>query len=55
LKILHLIKKGLSPTEQAILDAHRANHEATVIDLRTDQNYDAIVSWIFAADKVISW
>lgn len=55
MKILHLIKKDLSPTEQAILDAHRAGHETSVIDVRADRDYDAIVSRIFAADKVISW
>jgi len=55
LKILHMIKKDLSPTEQAILDAHRASSETTVVDLRAERDYDAIVSRVFAADKVISW
>ncbi|HEY5998362.1 MAG TPA: hypothetical protein VI078_03565 [bacterium] len=55
MKILHLIKKDLSPTERAIVDAHRAAHDTTVIDLRTDRDYAAIVTRIFAADRVISW
>lgn len=55
MKILHLIKSDISPTEQAILDAQRAGHETEVLDLRTERDYAAIVSRIFAADKVISW
>jgi len=54
-KILHLVKKDLSPTEKAILEAHRTAHEVVVVDLRTDADYGRIVDQIAAADKVISW
>ena len=43
MKILHLMKKDLTPTEAAILEAHRASHEVTVVDLRTDTDYGRIV------------
>lgn len=55
MKILHILKKDLTPTEKAILEAHRASHEVMVVDLRTDTDYGRLVSQIVAADKVISW
>ncbi|HWR97395.1 MAG TPA: hypothetical protein VN317_03165 [Candidatus Methanoperedens sp.] len=55
MKILHIIKKDLTPTEKAILEAHRAAHEVATVDLRTDADYRRIVDQIAAADKVISW
>ena len=55
MKILHIVKKDLAPTEQAILEAHRAAHEVVVVDLRTDADYGRIVGQIAAADRVVSW
>ena len=55
MKILHIVKKDLSPTEKAILEAHRAAHEIAVVDLRTDADYGRIVGQIAAADRIISW
>ena len=55
MKILHLVKRDLSPTEKAILEAHRGAGEVTVIDLRTNTDYGRIVDQIVAADKIISW
>ena len=55
MKILHLVKKDLAPTEASILEAHRKGHDVTVIDLRTETDYGRIVDQIAAADKVISW
>jgi hypothetical protein len=54
-KILHLVKRELAPTEKAILEAHRGAGEVTVIDLRTDRDYSRIVDQIAASDKIISW
>lgn len=55
MKILHLVKKDLAPTEKAILEAHRSGHDVEVIDLRTSTDYGRIVDQIFASDKIVSW
>ncbi|MHB8836030.1 MAG: hypothetical protein ACYC9Y_10000 [Candidatus Methylomirabilia bacterium] len=55
MKILHLVKKDLTPTEKAILEAHRSGHTVEVIDLRMDTDYGRIVDQIFASDKIVSW
>ena len=55
MKILHLVKRDLAPTEKAILEAHRSSHGVEVVDLRTDTDYGRIVDQIVAADKIISW
>ncbi len=55
MKILHLVKKDLAPTEKAILEAHRSGHDVEVIDLRTNTDYGRIVDQIFASDKIVSW
>jgi hypothetical protein len=54
-KILHLVKKDLTPTEKAILESHRNGHVVEVIDLRTNADYGRIVDQIVASDKIISW
>jgi len=54
-KILHLVKRDLEPTEKAILGAHQGAGEVTVIDLRTDTDYIRIVDQIMASDKIVSW
>ena len=55
MKILHLVKKDLTPTEKAILEAHRSGHGVEVVDLRTSTDYGRIVDQIVAADKIVSW
>lgn len=55
MKILHIVKKDLTATEKAILEAHRGAHEVVVVDLRTDADYGRIVGQIAAADRVVSW
>lgn len=55
MKILHLVKRDLAPTEQAILEAHRGAGDVTVIDLRTNTDYGQIVDQVVASDKIISW
>ena len=55
MKILHLVKRDLAPTEKTILETHRKGNEVTVVDLRTDKDYGRIVDQIAAADRVISW
>lgn len=55
MKILHLVKRDLTPTEKAILEAHRGGHEVEVIDLRTNSDYGRIVDQIATANKIISW
>ena len=55
MKILHLVKKDLTPTEKAILEAHRKGHSVEVVDLRTNTDYGRIVDQIVAAEKIVSW
>lgn len=55
MKILHFVKRDLTPTEKAILDAHRGAGDVTVIDLRTNTDYGRIVDQIVASDKIVSW
>jgi hypothetical protein len=54
-KILHLVKRDLAPSEKAILEAHRGAGEVTVVDIRTDKDFGRIVDQIFASDKIVSW
>jgi hypothetical protein len=54
-KILHLVKRDLTATEKAILEAHRGAHTVEVIDLRTNSDYGRIVDQIAASDKIVSW
>lgn len=55
MKILHLVKRDLAPTEASIVETHRKGHDVTLVDLRTETDYGRIVDQIAAADRVISW
>ncbi|MGW8271774.1 MAG: hypothetical protein ACWGN7_00140 [Thermodesulfovibrionales bacterium] len=55
MKILYLLKQDPDATLSTIMEVHRRNHEVTVIDLRSDSDYDQIVAQIETADKIISW
>ena len=55
MKILYIQKQDLDATGKKILDVHKKDHDVTVVDLKTNKNYDQIVDLIFSSDKVISW
>jgi sulfur transfer complex TusBCD TusB component (DsrH family) len=55
MKVLYLIKQDIDSTGQKIIDEQKQIADVTVIDLRTNKNYDEIVDLITSCDKVITW
>jgi len=55
MKILHMVKKDLTPTENKIMESHKKGHTVTIVNLREEKDYGKIVDLIFSNDKVISW
>jgi len=55
MNILCLMKKEPDATIRGILDVQKREHAVTVVDIRTDKNYDKIVDLIFSSNSVISW
>ena len=55
MKIFYLLKRGHDETLDGIMKFHRASHEVTEVDLRTDKDYGKIVDRIAESDLVISW
>jgi hypothetical protein len=49
------MRKDPDATISGVLDAQKQDHAVTVVDLRTDKDYDKIVELIFSSDSVISW
>jgi hypothetical protein len=55
MNILHILKTEPDMAVSAIIEAHRLEHDVTVIDLRQIKDYGAVVDLIADYDKVISW
>jgi 2-hydroxy-3-keto-5-methylthiopentenyl-1-phosphate phosphatase len=55
MKILYIIKSGMDDVIKKIIEEHKKEHIVETIDIRTNKDYDYIVSAIERADKVISW
>ena len=55
MKIVYLIKQDVEKTTHTILEENRKDHDVTVIDLREDRDYEAIVSQIASCDLVLTW
>jgi len=55
MKILYLMKREPDVTLNDILSQHRSAHEVTVLDLRTEKDYERIVDLIAENDWVITW
>jgi len=55
MKILYLLKREPDGTMNDILSRHRSAHEVTVVDLRTEKDYERIVDLIRENDRVITW
>lgn len=55
MKILYIIKKDPEGTLNDFLSRHKASHDVTVVDLRTEKDYERIVDLIIENDRVISW
>ena len=56
MKILHILNDGPSDLSKQIIDVQSSGNEVKVIEL-SDENksYEAIVDYIFAYDRVVSW
>jgi len=55
MNILHILKKEPEKSVKTIIQEHAKYHDATVITLHKDKDYNAIVDLIEKADKIISW
>lgn len=55
MKILHITKGEAQGAAKAIIDSHAANHEVTVIDVKSDNDYARLVDLILTHDKVVAW
>lgn len=55
MKILHITKGGTEGAAKAIIDSHAANHEVTVIDVKSDNDYARLVDLILTYDRVVTW
>ncbi|MEW5747073.1 MAG: hypothetical protein AB1805_16715 [Nitrospirota bacterium] len=55
MKILYLVKHDADGTLKKIMDEHKKAHDVTVVDIRTDKDYNQIIDLIAGSDKVISW
>jgi len=55
MKILYLMKREPDGTLNDILSRHRSEHEVTVVDLRTEKDYERIVDLIAENARVITW
>lgn len=55
MKVLYLIKQEPDETVSKIMEEQGRSNEMTVINLKTNKDYNQIIDLIEATDKVISW
>ncbi len=55
MRILYIQKNDFDATTKKILDVHKKEHDVTVVNIRENKSYDAIVDLIFTSDRVVSW
>lgn len=55
MKILFILKKEPDETIRTIMAESSKDSEILVVDLRENQDYDALVDSIEICDKVITW
>lgn len=55
MNILCLMRSAPDATIKGILEVQERAHMVTVVDIRTDTNYDRIVELICSSASVISW
>ncbi len=54
MKVLYFIKDEPGDTLKVFIDEHKKTEEVTVMDIRSNKNYDEIIDLIDQSDKVIS-
>lgn len=55
MKILYIMKRDPDSTLEDIINRHKASHEITLLDIRTEKDYERIVDLIETSDRVITW
>lgn len=55
MKTLFILKKDPDSIIKTIIKESEKESEVIVIDLREDQNYDALVETLETCDRVITW
>ena len=55
MKILYILKKEPDSTIKTIMSESAKESEIIVVDLRKNQDYDALIEHIEACDRVITW
>ena len=54
-KVLFLLKQEPDKTAKTIIDVQKTLADVTVIDMRTDKNYDKIIDEAVSSDTIITW
>ena len=55
MKILFILRKEPDNTIKTIMAESTKESEVSIVDLREDQDYDALVDRIETCDRVITW
>jgi hypothetical protein len=55
MKCLFILKKDPDPTIKTIMKERAKEAEINIVDLRKDQDYDALVESIELCDRVMTW
>ncbi|MCL7487219.1 MAG: hypothetical protein M8357_03470 [Desulfobulbaceae bacterium] len=55
MKSLFILKKDPDPTINTIMEERAKEAEIYIVDLRKDQDYDALVESIELCDQVMTW
>lgn len=55
MKTLFILKEEADETIKTIMQETKNGSDIAVVDLREDQNYDALVGSIETCDRVITW
>ncbi len=55
MKVLYILKQDPDSTAQKMIDEQKKTTDLTVIDMRTNKNYDEIIDLVATSDKVVTW
>ncbi|KWT79383.1 MAG: hypothetical protein H7843_09655 [Nitrospirota bacterium] len=54
-KVLYILKQEPDATAKTIIETQKTLADVTVIDMRTDKDYDKIIGEVVSSDKIITW
>lgn len=55
MNVLHIIRSDTTETIKKIIEEQKKDNSVELIDIRTNKDYEYIVSAIERADKIITW